>query len=121
MSTALQNRQQGERLEQLDPPSLPQTPIQPKRALIVSVGTGFGLLLGLGLAGLREIAPGRSRSVKDVSAYSQIPVLGSIPLFEGARRGAAAQASGLAGMVGRQLGGYRDHVCFGCALLHRRL
>ena len=51
MSTALQNRQQGERLEQLDPPSLPQTPAQPKRPLIISVGTGLGLLAGLCLAG----------------------------------------------------------------------
>ena len=35
MSTALQNRQQGERLEQLDPPSLPQTPAQPKRPFMI--------------------------------------------------------------------------------------
>ena len=55
MSTALQNRQQGERLEQLDPPSLPQTPARPKRALMVAVGTSLGLLLGLCLAGLREL------------------------------------------------------------------
>ena len=60
MSTALQNRQQGERLEQLDPPSLPQTPARPKRLLMVSVGTSLGLLLGLCLAGLREIAHRRA-------------------------------------------------------------
>ena len=42
MSTALQNRQQGERLEQLDPPSLPQTPARPKRLLMVAVGTSLG-------------------------------------------------------------------------------
>ncbi len=83
MSTALQNRQQGERLEQLDPPSLPQTPARPKRALMVAVGAGLGLLLGLCLAGLRELRSRALRSVKDVSAYSQLPVLGSIPLFEG--------------------------------------
>ena len=88
MSTALQNRQQGERLEQLDPPSLPQTPARPKRLLIISVGTGLGLLAGLCMAGLRELSIGALRSVKDVSAYSQLPVLGSIPLFEtpGAQR-----------------------------------
>ena len=80
MSTALQNRQQGERLEQLDPPSLPETPARPKRVLIVSVGTSLGLLLGLSLAGLRELGQGAFRSVKDLSAYSEIPVLGSIPV-----------------------------------------
>ena len=82
LSTALQNRQQGERLEQLDPPSLPQTPAHPKRLLMVSVGTSLGLLAGLCFAGLREMSTSALRSVKDVSAYSQLPVLGSIPLFE---------------------------------------
>jgi len=83
MSTALQNRQQGERLEQLDPPSLPQTPARPKRALMVSVGTSVGFILGLCLAGLSEMRNGALRNVKDVSAYSRLPILGSIPLFEG--------------------------------------
>ncbi len=83
LSTALQNRQQGERLEQLDPPSLPQTPARPKRALMVAVGTGVGFLLGLCLAGLRELRTSAPRNVKDLNAYSGLPVLGSIPLFEG--------------------------------------
>ena len=82
MSTALQNRQQGERLEQLDPPSLPQTPARPKRLLMVSVGTSVGLLAGLCLAGLREMRNRALRNVKDVSAYSELPILGNIPLFE---------------------------------------
>lgn len=82
MSTALQNRQQGERLEQLDPPSLPETPARPKRALIVSVGTAIGLLAGLCLAGLREIRDTSLRNVKDVTARWELPVLASVPLFE---------------------------------------
>jgi succinoglycan biosynthesis transport protein ExoP len=82
LSTALQNRQQGERLEQLDPPSLPQTPVKPKRAFIVSLGTSLGFLLGLCLAGWREMRNTALRNVKDVGAYSHLPVLGSIPLFE---------------------------------------
>jgi uncharacterized protein involved in exopolysaccharide biosynthesis len=83
LSTALQNRQQGERLEQLDPPSLPQTPAHPKRPLMIAVGGSVGLLLGLCLAGLREMRTGALRNVKDLSACSELPVLGSIPLFEG--------------------------------------
>ncbi len=82
MSTALQNRQQGERLEQLDPPSLPQTPARPKRLLMVSLGTSLGLLAGLSLVGLREMSTGALRSMKDVSAYSELPVLAGIPLFQ---------------------------------------
>ncbi|HXA66411.1 MAG TPA: Wzz/FepE/Etk N-terminal domain-containing protein [Bryobacteraceae bacterium] len=82
MSTALVNHQQGERLEQLDPPSLPQTPSEPKRPLIIAVGTGIGFILGLCLAGAREAKDGALKNLKDVRAYTQLPVLGSIPLLE---------------------------------------
>ncbi len=107
LSTALQNRQQGERLEQLDPPSLPQTPARPKRALMVSAGTAVGFVLGLCLVGLRELRDSALRSVKDLNAYSQLPILGSIPLFVGPglvrhRRRAAGlawSASSLAGLA----------------------
>jgi protein tyrosine kinase modulator len=82
MSTALVNHQQGERLEQLDPPSLPQTPTEPKRPLIVAIGTGMGFILGLCLAGAREVKDTALKNLKDVRAYTQLPVLGSIPLLE---------------------------------------
>ncbi len=82
MSTALVNHQQGERLEQLDPPSLPQTPTEPKRAVIIAIGTGIGLILGLCLAGAREMKDTALKNLKDVRAYTQLPVLGSIPLLE---------------------------------------
>lgn len=105
-STALQNRQQGERLEQVDPPSLPQTPARPKRLLIVAVGASLGGLVGLCLAGFREMRRDALRSMKDVGLY-QLPVLGNIPLFEGQgvilRRKRAAwlawSATGLAGIA----------------------
>jgi polysaccharide chain length determinant protein (PEP-CTERM system associated) len=82
MSTALENRQQGERLEQLDPPSIPQTPTQPKRPLIIAIGTGIGLIVGLCLAGAWEMKDTALKNLKDVRAYTQLPVLGSIPLLE---------------------------------------
>ena len=82
LSTALQNRQQGERLEQLDPPSLPQTPVRPKRAWIVSAGAGIGLILGLCIAGWREMRDSSLHSVEEVGAYSALPVIGNIPLLE---------------------------------------
>jgi uncharacterized protein involved in exopolysaccharide biosynthesis len=107
LSTALQNRQQGERLEQLDPPSLPQTPARPKRLLMVSMGASLGLVLGLCVAGWQEMRSRALRNVKDVSACSQLPLLGSIPLIEGqavaGRRKRVAwlawSASGLAGVA----------------------
>jgi len=105
MSTALVNHQQGERLEQLDPPSLPQTPSEPKRPLIIAVGTGIGLLLGLCLAGAREVKDTALKNLKDVRAYTQLPVLGSIPLLENdllvrRRRRLAWLAWSTAGLVG---------------------
>jgi uncharacterized protein involved in exopolysaccharide biosynthesis len=82
MSTALENRQQGERLEQLDPPSIPQTPTQPKRPLIIAIGTGIGLIVGICLAGVWEVKDTALKNLKDVRAYTQLPVLGSVPLLE---------------------------------------
>jgi len=82
MSTALENRQQGERLEQLDPPSLPQTPAQPKRPLIIAIGTGIGLIVGVCLAAAWEVKDTALKNLKDVRAYTQLQVLGSIPLLE---------------------------------------
>jgi polysaccharide biosynthesis transport protein len=81
-STMLQNRQQGERLEQLDEPNLPRNPIEPKRYLIIPIGTGIGLILGIFLAGAREVKDSSLKNLKDVRAYTQLPVLGSIPLLE---------------------------------------
>ena len=82
MSTKVNNRQEGERLEQLDPPSIPQTPSLPNRPLIIAVGSGLGLVLGLFLAGAREVKDASLKNLKDVRAYTQLPVLGSIPLLE---------------------------------------
>ncbi len=82
MSTALENRQQGERLEQLDPPSLPQTPTEPKRAWIIAIGTGIGLIAGLCLAGAWEVKDTALKSLKEVQARSGLLVLGAIPLLE---------------------------------------
>jgi uncharacterized protein involved in exopolysaccharide biosynthesis len=75
-------RQQGEKLEILDPPNLPGTPTEPKRPIIVGVGTGLGLFLGLVLAGAREMKDTSLKNLKDVRAYTHLQVLGSIPLLE---------------------------------------
>ena len=82
MSARLVYRQAGERLEPLDPASLPVEPTEPKRPIIIALGTGLGLIIGLFLAGAREVKDGSLKNLKDVRAYTQLPVLGSIPLLE---------------------------------------
>lgn len=82
VSEELERRQQGETLELLDPASLPQSPTEPNRPMIVGAGVVMGLVLGLFLAGAREAKDTSLKNLKDVRAYTQLQVLGSIPLLE---------------------------------------
>lgn len=75
-------RQQGEKLAILDPANAPQTPTEPKRPIIISIGAGIGLALGFLFAGVREVKDTSLKNLKDVRAYTQLQVLGSIPLLE---------------------------------------
>jgi polysaccharide biosynthesis transport protein len=74
----------GENLEQLDPASAPETPSEPNRLQIAGIGSGIGLLLGIVLAGGKEMKNTSLKNLKDVRAYTNQPVLSSIPLLENA-------------------------------------
>jgi hypothetical protein len=78
----METRKQGETLELLDPASLPLTPTEPKRPMIISIGAGIGLLLGIVIAGALEMKDTSLKNLKDVRAYTQMAILGSIPLLE---------------------------------------
>jgi uncharacterized protein involved in exopolysaccharide biosynthesis len=82
LAQQMEDRRQGERLEQLDDAFLPMTPSKPKRLMIIGVGAGFGLMLGLVLTGAREVKDTSLKNLKDVRAYTQMSILGSIPLLE---------------------------------------
>jgi succinoglycan biosynthesis transport protein ExoP len=75
-------RNQGEHLEVLDTASLPTDPTEPKRPIVISIGAAIGLLLGVVIAGAREMKDTSLKNLKDVRAYTQMAVLGSIPLLE---------------------------------------
>jgi len=81
-SQNMENRNQGERLEPLDTASLPTDPTEPKRPMVISIGAGIGLLLGVVIVGAREMKDTSLKNLKDVRAYTQMAVLGSIPLLE---------------------------------------
>ncbi len=78
----METRKQGEMLELLDPASLPITPTEPKRPVVISIGAALGLLLGAMFAGAREMKDTSLKNLKDVRAYTQMAILGSIPLLE---------------------------------------
>lgn len=81
-ATDLENRKQSEQLELLDPANLPQTPTEPNRWVIVGAGLALGLAAGIFIAAARELKDTSLKSLKDVRAYTQLTVLGSVPLLE---------------------------------------
>jgi protein tyrosine kinase modulator len=81
-SQDLEVRGQGQRLELLDAPSTPQYPTEPKRPVVIGIGAGIGLLLGVVIAAAREIKDTSLKNLKDVRAYTQMAILGSVPLLE---------------------------------------
>ena len=81
--TAIIRNKQGETLDLLDQASLPVTASEPRRELIIGGGAGLGLLLGLLLMGVREMKDTTLKNLKDVRAYTQLTVLGCVPLLEG--------------------------------------
>src|SRR5262249_29386126 len=82
LATEVEKRSQGERLEILDQASLPQTPTEPKRPILVAIGASVGLAIGLFLAGAREMKDTSLKNLKDVRAYTQLNILGVAPLLE---------------------------------------
>ena len=81
-SLELERRKQGETLEVLDSASLPSTPSAPKRQMIVPAGALVGLVLGVLIIGMREVKDTSLKSLKDARAYTQLSILGSVPLLE---------------------------------------
>jgi polysaccharide chain length determinant protein (PEP-CTERM system associated) len=82
MATDLENRKQGEMLEILETPAIPEEPYAPKRPLIIGSGLALGMLIGIALAGGREVKDTSLKNLKDVRAYTRLTILGSIPLLE---------------------------------------
>jgi polysaccharide chain length determinant protein (PEP-CTERM system associated) len=80
----LEEHKAGQNLEVLDPASLPEAPAEPNRLAIAGIGTMLGLVAGILLAGGREVKNTSLKNLKDVRAYTNLPVLSSIPLLENA-------------------------------------
>jgi len=80
----MEEHKAGEQLVPLDPPSLPEQPVEPKRPVWAAVGAALGLMLGIVMAAVKEMKDTSLKNLKDIRTYTNLPVLSSVPLLENA-------------------------------------
>jgi uncharacterized protein involved in exopolysaccharide biosynthesis len=82
LAANVERRQIGETFRVIDPASVPQRPFNQMWRLQVIVGGGIGgLILGLGLVGLREFRDSSFKSEEDVIRVLELPVLALVPVM----------------------------------------
>lgn len=79
MATSMELLQQGERFRTMDPASLPQKPQFPNRLKFCGMGLGFGLALGVIVAGIFEVLDRRIYDEKQLRSLLLVPVMIEIP------------------------------------------
>jgi capsular exopolysaccharide synthesis family protein len=67
----------------VEPATTDATPTSPKRARTLGVGMMLGLILGFGLAWLRDFLDHRLRSADEITALLELPLLGVLPHVAG--------------------------------------
>lgn len=79
-SEIVTNQLQGEKIQVLDPASMPQAPVAPKRMMLIGMGVGLGLFVGLLLAAVFE-APRllTIQTSSDAEHYTGLPLLVAVP------------------------------------------
>jgi succinoglycan biosynthesis transport protein ExoP len=71
---------QGETITVIDPASLPEKPVAPKRPMLIILGLALGLGVGLLLAAAFEVPRLMTiQTVEDARHYTSLPVLVSVP------------------------------------------
>jgi uncharacterized protein involved in exopolysaccharide biosynthesis len=81
MAMNLEESQQAEQFQVLDPANVPDKPSFPKKSFFVGGGFAGGLAMGLGLVLLLEMQDTSMRSERDVEAALHLPVLAMIPVI----------------------------------------
>ena len=118
-SSNLEERKAGENLEILDPASLPEQASEPNRLLIAGIGIGLGLFFGVLMAGVKEMKDTSLKNLKDVRAYTNLPVLEQHSAARECAAGAAQAPPVLAGLVDRHHCRHHRHERFDVLLLFR--
>jgi polysaccharide chain length determinant protein (PEP-CTERM system associated) len=75
----LEQSQQGEQFQVLDPANFPDKPSFPNKLFFGLGGLGGGLALGLGLAFFLEVRDTSLRTEQDVETFLHLPVLAMVP------------------------------------------
>ncbi|HVT98297.1 MAG TPA: Wzz/FepE/Etk N-terminal domain-containing protein [Acidobacteriaceae bacterium] len=84
MATNMEQMQQGERFQLLDPPSLPAKPDFPNRLLFCGVGLAVGLVFGAASVAGFEFMDDRLHSESEISDLLPVPVICEIPTVSNA-------------------------------------
>jgi capsular polysaccharide biosynthesis protein len=71
----------GEQFRVLDPARVPAQPFSPNRMRINLLGIAAGLLIGLGVTGLREYLDTTLKTEEDVRLLLGLPVIATVPLL----------------------------------------
>jgi polysaccharide chain length determinant protein (PEP-CTERM system associated) len=79
MATSMELLQQGERFRIIDPPSLPVKPEFPNRLKFCGIGIGFGLALGVVVAGAFEMMDDRIYDEQELQELLPVAVISEIP------------------------------------------
>jgi capsular exopolysaccharide synthesis family protein len=81
---AVPNLQSGAalRVSLVEPPLTPTAPVRPRTTLNVAIGLLLGLLLGAGLAFLRELLDRSVKAPEELEVAAGAPVVGTIPPFK---------------------------------------
>ncbi|HEV2119233.1 MAG TPA: Wzz/FepE/Etk N-terminal domain-containing protein [Candidatus Bathyarchaeia archaeon] len=79
LATDLQQQQQGQHFQLIDPPDAPVAPFSPNRILISLGGLAAGVFLGIALTLLKEVTDVRVRQEKDLEDIVSARVLVGIP------------------------------------------
>jgi polysaccharide chain length determinant protein (PEP-CTERM system associated) len=79
MSTNLEQQQEGQQFDLLDPADLPGKPSFPNLERFAGGGLLVGLVLGLGLAFILELRDKALRDERDVEFFLELPILAVLP------------------------------------------
>jgi succinoglycan biosynthesis transport protein ExoP len=78
IAEGMEEHQKGERFTLIDPAGYPETPISPKRRLILMAGVILSLGVGFGSVALAEYLDHSVKSSDELAQLTGLPVLGSI-------------------------------------------